>query len=244
LVRRPDGESMNEIRTRTESHFDAVFSAKTHETFHFDLQSMGPKDRAIMAALREFDVAGKTCLDVGPDTGRWLTFLKQEGASHLAAVDISAESLERCASLCGQTQKADLEIEPLAFEPDTFDLAVSFEVLEHLRDPGHYLSELRRVVKNNGLLLISLPNMVSFISRVRMLLGTLPVVMASDPTHVGFYRQKDIVGLLAGFGLKPEFLSTSFSLNPLNPKSKLRLPPCGLLSGLDDSLLFKVRVNK
>ena len=221
-----------------------MFSAKTREAYRFDLSAMGPKDRVIVAALREFGLSGKSCLDVGPGTGRWLTFLKQEGASYLAAVDISAESLERCAPLCDQTQKADLENEPLAFQPDTFDLAVSFEVLEHLCDPGLYLSELRRVVKNNGLLLLSLPNLASLISRLRMLLGVLPVVMASDPTHVGFYRQKDIVRLLNDFGLKPEFLPTSFSLNPLDPKSKLRLPSCGLLSGLDDSLLFKVRVNK
>jgi SAM-dependent methyltransferase len=39
--------------------------------------------------------------------------------------------------------------------PGTFDGVVSFQVLEHVQDPGAYLNECRRVLKEDGLLLLT-----------------------------------------------------------------------------------------
>ena len=46
----------------------------------------------------------------------------------------------------------------LPFEDGAFDLVVSFETIEHVRDPEAVLDELRRVLADDGLLLISTPN--------------------------------------------------------------------------------------
>ena len=61
---------------------------------------------------------------------------------------------------------------------------------------------------------------------------------------VSFYRKKELRRLLAPYGLTPTFLPTSISLNPMNPKSRFRLPSTSWLSSLDDSLLFSMRVRK
>lgn len=218
--------------------FDDRLSQAGHVEYRFERKKLGRKDRAIVDFLRAQPVAGKSCLDVGPGTGRWLKFLRSEGASYLAAVDISSESLKRCVDLCHKTQKADLERERLEFPDDSFDLTISFEVLEHLLDPSLYLSELVRVTRPGGVLLFSVPNVVSLISRIRMVLGGLPPAISNDPTHVRHYRKTDVSALFERQGLRPSFLPTSFSLNPLNPKSRFRLPSCTLTSSLDDSLLF------
>jgi SAM-dependent methyltransferase len=221
-----------------EAAFDDRLANAAPLKYSFERNTLARKDRAIVDFLRALPVSGRRCLDVGPGTGRWLEFLKSEGARSLAAVDISSESLKRCARLCDAVHKADLERDRLEFPDDSFDLTVSFEVMEHLLDPSVYLSELIRVTRPGGTLLFSVPNVVSLISRARMILGVLPPAISNDPTHVRHYRKADVASLFARFGLRPVFMPTSFSINPLEPKSRLRVPSCRLTSSLDDSLLF------
>lgn len=227
-------------KTRVEDHFDGIFSQKRDEAYQFDWRSLRLKDKRIITTLLENGVQGKKCLDIGPGTGRWLSFLQSQEADYLAAVDISKESLTQCGPYCDKIQKVNLETDFLDFPNKFFDIVLSIEVLEHLWNPSHYFSELVRVVKNSGLILMSTPNLVSLISRLRMLVGYKPVAMASDPTHVRHYRPKDICSILQPFGLEPEFIPTSISLNPLSPKSKLVIPSNQALVSLDDTILFKI----
>lgn len=46
----------------------------------------------------------------------------------------------------------------LPYEDNTFDLIFSNFVLEHVQDPVHYLSELRRILTDNGRVVILCPN--------------------------------------------------------------------------------------
>lgn len=235
---------MKREKSRVELQFDSMLAQKGLLSYIFDVSQMGPKDRGIAKSLLDYGLNGKRCLDIGPGTGRWLGFMQHHGASWLGAVDISAQSLERCASICGKTQKADLETESLDFEADTFDVVISIEVLEHLRSPDKFLREILRVARNGALVIMSLPNIASFISRIRLLVGLMPVAVAADPTHVAFYRQKDIVRLLARLGQRPKFIPTTMSLNPFNAKSRFSLPSTRILSGMDDSLVFSFEVTK
>ncbi len=235
---------MKKAKTLVEDQFDNLFTQKPALKYDFNIKKMGRKDRKIVQCLLEYGIKGKKCLDVGPGTGRWLQFLKNSGAGYLGAIDISQESLNRCSLLCNRTQKAHIESDKFDFEPDFFDVVISIEVLEHLRDPDNYLSEIVRVSKTGGIVLMSTPNVISFISRMRMLFGRLPIAIASDKTHVGFYRKKDIVNLLAPFNMRPQFIPTSISLNPFYQKSKLHIPSVNLISSLDDSLLFMIQIEK
>ena len=55
-------------------------------------------------------------------------------------------------SSCGRT------FGELPFEDRAFDLIVSFETIEHVRDPDALLDELQRVLADDGLLIVSTPN--------------------------------------------------------------------------------------
>ncbi len=54
--------------------------------------------------------------------------------------------------------RADLRGIPLANA--SFDLVVSFQVIEHLEDPGPYLAAIARLLRPNGTALISTPNLL------------------------------------------------------------------------------------
>lgn len=50
------------------------------------------------------------------------------------------------------------DVTQLPFRTDSFDVATSFEVLEHLREQTRYLDEVGRVLRPDGVLLLSTPN--------------------------------------------------------------------------------------
>ncbi len=55
---------------------------------------------------------------------------------------------------------------------DTFDVVVSTEVIEHLEDPWCFLREIKRILKKDGIAIITFPNFTDFISRLRFFFKT------------------------------------------------------------------------
>jgi SAM-dependent methyltransferase len=63
----------------------------------------------------------------------------------------------------------------LPLEPECIDVACCYDVLEHL--PGHplrQLAELKRLLRNDGRILISAPNAASLMKRLKLLAGRQP----------------------------------------------------------------------
>lgn len=54
------------------------------------------------------------------------------------------------------------DIEALPFEVNYFDLIVCFETIEHVQNPNFAISEIERVLKPDGILLISSPNKLNY----------------------------------------------------------------------------------
>jgi len=46
----------------------------------------------------------------------------------------------------------------IPYSNDTFDVVISFHVIEHIKEDLNYISEIYRVLKKNGLLIITTPN--------------------------------------------------------------------------------------
>lgn len=80
------------------------------------------------------------------------------------AVDIDPSRFAgSIASLDLRVSRCDIEREPVPFEPAAFDAVLFNELFEHLRiDPVFTLTEVYRVMKPGGLLLLSTPNLRSF----------------------------------------------------------------------------------
>jgi 2-polyprenyl-3-methyl-5-hydroxy-6-metoxy-1,4-benzoquinol methylase len=232
--------------TRTPSNMnEQIFDLRFREQPQIDYSAVtgkpGRRDAKVMQALVGYGITGKRCLDVGPGTGRWLQFLHDHGAAALAAVDVSEEALQRASRMGADCHKADLEHEQLPFESDSFDITLSFMVLEHVKNAHNFVAEIIRVTKPGGLILMSIPNIASLQSRIRLLLGYLPLAVSSDPTHVKFYTPRELRMLCRKHGGEVEVIPTSIALNPFKSKS-MRVPSNRMLSGLDDHRLFRIRI--
>ena len=122
-------------------------------------------------------------LDVGCGTGALLVRLRTLGFKHLYGVDIAPppESQGGINFL-----SCDLDSFNAPLEAGTVDLALAVEVIEHIENIGQLLQELSRLLKPNGSILLTTPNVHSVEARVRYLLtGNLKQFDAiGDPTHV------------------------------------------------------------
>jgi SAM-dependent methyltransferase len=93
----------------------------------------------------------------------------------------------------------------LPYPDGTFDRALCLDVLEHLtfEDQPKALAELHRVLRHDGELLVSIPNLAHLQSRVHFLLRGRLIRTASEAKHPGDRPAADYIELArrAGFSL-------------------------------------------
>lgn len=76
----------------------------------------------------------------------------------------------------------------LPLKKNSVDIIIAGELIEHLDNPFKFIREVYRVLKKNGTLILSTPNICSFINRFKMLSGRLPSYCAAPQDNVGFER--------------------------------------------------------
>ncbi len=93
-------------------------------------------------------------LDAGCSTGANLSFFKQYG--WVCGLDFYREALRLCPSY-DSARVIQADANNLPFLPESYDLIVALDLLEHLRDDTKPLSEFNYVLKQNGYLIITVP---------------------------------------------------------------------------------------
>jgi SAM-dependent methyltransferase len=97
-------------------------------------------------------------LDVGCGDARTAgPYLRHAG--HYTGVDVSASAVDEARSHGFDAVRIDDPAE-LPFEPGKFDMVVCLETLEHLVDPLAAVREMRRLLRPEGLLVATVPNVV------------------------------------------------------------------------------------
>ncbi len=99
-------------------------------------------------------------LDAACGEGYGSSLLAQSAAS-VTGVDISAEAVQHAAQRYTEQESLDFRVADctqLPFDSDQFDMVVSFETLEHLKQQEAMLSEFRRVLNPEGFLILSSPD--------------------------------------------------------------------------------------
>ena len=93
-------------------------------------------------------------LDAGCGAGRNIVEFGRLGPAE--GVDHSSQAVEFCRRR-GLSEVRQAPIEDLPYEDGRFDLVLATDVVEHLRDEGPALQELRRVTAPDGRLILTVP---------------------------------------------------------------------------------------
>jgi len=144
-------------------------------------------------------ISGKI-IELGSGNGELAELLRGR-IKHLTLVDINRGR---------NIVRADFN-RPLPFRTGEFHWAISLEVIEHLINHELFLKEIYRILKPNGRLIISTPNIAWWGYRLFVFMGQPP---KKEGYHLRFFTHNTLRRILEQLGF--EVLSTnSFTTLPL-----------------------------
>jgi SAM-dependent methyltransferase len=187
---------------------DGVVTGNTYDKYG----SGNPVVRRLMAGFeRDLDelfglAAPTSLLDVGCGEGVLVhSWAQRLGVARVVGIDLEEESIQAGWS---QRQAPNLEyrvmeaggagpVENLPFADREFDLASAIEVLEHVPDPEHTVSEMARCADRH--LLVSVPHEPLW-RMLNMARGAYWPALGNTPGHLNHWSRRAFVEMLSRHG--------------------------------------------
>lgn len=156
-------------------------------------------------------------LDIGCGWGQFLEILQEKKINYLG-IDTTEEAIKICRSKNLNCQRID-SVNLAKKQQAKYSAITCFQVIEHLTNPLPLLFSLKKLLKKNGLLLLTTPNNDT---PLRKILCSCWSVYNTD-SHFVFFNQKTVLNTLmqAGFNKtsakidKLRFLSLKYVVNRL-----------------------------
>lgn len=102
-------------------------------------------------------ISGKKVLDVGCGEGSLLDILQRLG-NEVSGIDISESGVVKTQAKSIRCELVDISNERFPYKDSEFDIVTCLETIEHVENPLRCLQEIKRVLKDNGTLIISIPS--------------------------------------------------------------------------------------
>jgi 2-polyprenyl-3-methyl-5-hydroxy-6-metoxy-1,4-benzoquinol methylase len=136
--------------------------------------------RLLKAYVIARDYISGDVLEVGCGEGRGIDWMIDKATS-FSALDKIDEALVKLRTKYPQAKFIAGNIPPFQAPSDAYDVVVSFQVIEHIRDDKAYLKEILRVLKPGGVALITTPNR--------------PMSLTRNPWHEREYTGAELLAL-------------------------------------------------
>ncbi|MFA6273117.1 MAG: class I SAM-dependent methyltransferase [Candidatus Paceibacterota bacterium] len=132
------------------------------------------KEKALVylgkSSLAEFihQVPNKSAeiLDFGAGGGMFIKQIHDNGFIHVCAADIDDYRRPDVKKMTEEFKTFDASNEPFPWSNERFDVVTAWEIFEHLENPHRAMREIYRVLKKDGLLFMSVPNIFHIVSRL------------------------------------------------------------------------------
>jgi 2-polyprenyl-3-methyl-5-hydroxy-6-metoxy-1,4-benzoquinol methylase len=143
------------------------------------------------------DLTNKVVLELGSGHGEFASIIQPQ-AKRLTCVDHSLTYVNQLKQAGFTAIKADLN-HKLPLRSGQFDLIISLEVIEHLHQANAFLAETHRLLKPNGQLILSTPNISWWGYRLFSFLGQPP---KKEGYHLRFFTYNTFRQLLSKAGFR------------------------------------------
>lgn len=192
---------------------------------------------AILDTLEPFRNTGKL-LDMGAGYGFFLEIAKQRGwDAH--GTELTDEAVEHCRAK-GMTMFKG-EFQDLNIAPETYDVIIFIEVLEHLNNPVEYISKAHKVLRPGGIFYLTTPNFNSFL-RYRL---KEQYNVIEYPNHLCYYTSKTLQKLFNDNGFDSLTIKTTgISLTRLRTSKGKGKPDHEFVSETSDDEMLRYRIEK
>jgi len=138
--------------------------------FDREIKSLGIVKKVIRDKKMNF-------IDLGCGNGQFIeTLLKLCPNISAKGVEFSKAELNEAKKRGIKASFGDFSIK-INEKNESFDFAYAGEVIEHLYDPDLFLSEINRILKKDGYVLITTPNLLAWYNRIFALLGIQPLFL-------------------------------------------------------------------
>jgi len=131
--------------------------------------------------LRENGQEEIKLLSIGCATGVFEEQIIKEFGIEVHGLDGAETSLKAAREKGVITVNGDFE-EEFPFPDESFDIVFAGEVLEHLMDVKSFLVRVNKVLKKDGVFILTTPNLARFTDRIKFLFGV-------SPRHVAPFHQ-------------------------------------------------------
>lgn len=149
-------------------------------------------------------------LEIGCSQGHTLEWLKKTGYCNWTAGVEPYANVNVHEREIDYFSKLDIEKHMPEIAEDSIDLILCLDVLEHLVNPWEVVIQLTKLLKNEGKLIISLPNIRNYHILADLIFrGKFEYAEAGilDRTHLRFFTKSSAISLAESAGLK--IISTS-----------------------------------
>jgi len=190
--------------------------------------------------LDEFERYRKTnrLLDVGCGVGHFLEVARQRGWQ-VFGTEYSEKAVEIATEKGIIMQKGALSIS--SYEPQSFDVITSFEVIEHINNPVDELNKIKQLLRPGGLFYCTTPN---FNSLLRYWFKDRYKVI-EYPEHLSYYTRKTLNKVICEYGFKNvKFKSTGFSLNQVQAATNNLAPDFQFKTSADEKLRGNIEKSR
>ncbi len=162
--------------------------------------------------------SGDRILEIGCGIGTVVFELGRQGYD-ATGTDISGVAIEYGLAKYGDIRLEVQPAEELAFDDETFDMVLSFDLFEHIAPIDRHVAEVRRVLKPHGYYLFQTPNKLS-----NALFETLSQKSLKwRRYHPSLHTPGQLRRRLARHGFDTRFVK----MNPLNEYTEAKLKKLG-----------------
>jgi 2-polyprenyl-3-methyl-5-hydroxy-6-metoxy-1,4-benzoquinol methylase len=168
----PDSTQMTTTTEALSRNLEEYDRLSAEEVTHFAMQH--EKIERIAGLLTGLRGHATDLADIGAFTG-WATerYAQAAGAERVTCFDLSDAALRHCAKRGFATALWNCE-QPSPAEDGAFTTIVAADLIEHLVNTDSFVTELHRMLRPGGVLIISTPNLAYWLNRVRLAAGRTP----------------------------------------------------------------------
>lgn len=169
-------------------------------------------------------------IDIGCGEGYLSSHLAQKYKNaFITGIEINDKAANEARQKCNEVITGDIEkilLNKSGLDENTFDCAILADVLEHLVNPWDVLKKIKRILKDTGRIVASIPNIGNYGVIYYLLRGKWEYrdegIM--DRSHLRFFTLDGIVKMFADAGFEVEQISAN--LSPYNEEIIEKMAEC------------------